>query len=48
MHTIVGELRYRHMSKVHKLGKSDTRELPGVENLSICLIRLSNPIPTER
>jgi hypothetical protein len=30
------------MLKIHKLGKSDTREFPGVENLNIRLIRLSS------
>jgi hypothetical protein len=36
------------MPKIYKLGKNDTRELPGVKNLNIRLIRLSSPISAER
>jgi hypothetical protein len=48
MHATVRELRYRYMPKVYRLGRSDTRELPGVKNLNIRLIRSSSPVPAKR
>jgi hypothetical protein len=48
MHIITGELRYRYMPKIYRLGKNNTRELPGVENLNIRLIRLSSFVSAER
>lgn len=48
MHATAGKSKYRHMSKVYRLGRSDTRELPGVKDFSIRLIRLSSFVPPER